>query len=69
MSDPLPQPTLEQALERLRDLPTFQQVIEYVHEEREGMIAKFASVINDGEAIKTAGAVAAFDLILATFRG
>ena len=69
MSDPLPQPTLEQALERLRDLPTFQQVIEYVHEEREGMIAKFASVINDGEAIKTAGAVAAFALILATFRG
>jgi len=69
MSDPLPQPTLEQALERLRDLPTFQQVIEYVHEEREGMIAKFASVINDGEAMKTAGAVAAIDRVLSAFRG
>jgi len=69
MSDPLPQPTLEQALERLRDLPTFQQVIEFVAEEREDMIARFATVTNDGEAMKTAGGVAAIDRILSAFRG
>ena len=55
MSDPLPELTLEESLERLRNLPAFQQVVEYVHEEREGMIAKFASVINDGEAKEFAG--------------
>lgn len=69
MSDPIPQPTLEQALEQLRNLPTFRQVIEYVEEEREDMIARFSTVTNDGEAMKTAGAIAGIDRILSAFRG
>lgn len=72
MSEPateLPRPTLEEALAQLRNLPTFQQVIEFIGEEREEMIGKFASVINDGEAMKTAGAVAAIDRVLMAFRG
>lgn len=69
MSDPIPQPTLEQALEQLRNLPTFQQVVEFVTDEREDMIARFSTVTNDGEAMKTAGGVAAIDRILAAMRG
>jgi len=69
MSDPIPQPTLEQALDQLRTLPTFQQVIAFVEDEREDMIGRFANVTNDGEAMKTAGAVAAIDRILSAFRG
>ena len=69
MSDPLPTPTLEQALEQLRHLPTFQQVLAFVADEREDMIGRFATVTNDGEAMKTAGAVAAIDRILSAFRG
>ena len=69
MSDPIPQPTLEQALEQLRNLPTFQQVVGFVTDEREDMIARFSTVTNDGEAMKTAGGVAAIDRILAAFRG
>ena len=69
MSDPLPQPTLEQALEQLRNLPTFHQVIQFVNDEREDMIGRFATVTNDGEAMKTAGAVAAIDRILSAFQG
>lgn len=69
MSDPIPQPTLEQALEQLRNLPTFQQVVEFVTDEREDMIARFSTVTNDGEAMKTAGGVAAIDRILAAVRG
>lgn len=69
MSDPMPQPTLEQALEQLRNLPTFQQVVEFVTDEREDMIARFSTVTNDGEAMKTAGGVAAIDRILAALRG
>lgn len=72
MSEPeteLPKVTLEEALERLRMLPNFQQVIGFLGEEREDMIGRFATVINDGEAMKTAGAVAAIDRILSTFRG
>jgi len=69
MIDPLPQPTLEEALAQLRNLPTFQQVIEFVGEEREDMIGRFATCTNDGEAMKTAGGVAAFDRVLSAFRG
>ena len=69
MSDPMPHPTLEQALEQLRNLPTFQQVVEFVTDEREDMIARFSTVTNDGEAMKTAGGVAAIDRILAAMRG
>lgn len=69
MSDPIPQPTLEQALEQLRNLPTFQQVVGFVTDEREDMIARFSTVTNDGEAMKTAGGVAAIDRILAAMRG
>lgn len=65
----LPKPTLEDALSKLRHLPDFQLVLEFVREEREDMIGRFASVINDGEAMKTAGAVAAIDRILTTFQG
>lgn len=65
----MPQPTLEQALEQLRNLPTFQQVVEFVTDEREDMIARFSTVTNDGEAMKTAGGVAAIDRILAALRG
>ena len=65
----IPKPTLEQALDKLRNLPDFQVVIAFVSDEREEMIARFATVINDGEAMKTAGAVAAYDRVLTTFRG
>jgi hypothetical protein len=68
-SEQLPEMSFDKALENLRMLPSFQQVIAFVMEEREDMIGRFGSVINDGEAMKTAGAVAAYDKVLVTLRG
>lgn len=65
----LPKPTLEEVLPKLRNLPDFLLVIEYVKQEREDMIGRFASVINDGEAMKTAGGVAMADRIWTTLQG
>lgn len=69
-ADPdIPKPTLEDVLKRQRLNPDFRVILEFLREEREEMIAKFASVTNDGEAMKTAGAVAMADRILVTLRG
>lgn len=65
----IPKPTLEEALKKLRHHPDFMVVMEFVEEEREEMIGKFANVVNDGEAMKTAGAVAMADRLLVALRG
>lgn len=65
----IPKPSIDEAVVMLKGHPAFEAIVDYICDEREDMIGKFAQAINDGEAMKTAGAVAALDRIRSVFIG
>jgi hypothetical protein len=70
MSDPnAPRPELHEAIAMLKGHPALEAIIASIADEREAMIGRFASCVNDGEAMKTAGGVAAIDRILGSLQG
>lgn len=60
MSDEVPKPTLEQSLERLRNLDEFRVVCDYIKDEREAAISRLFDAPTGEEAMKLAGIVSGY---------
>jgi len=65
MTTPIPKPTIEQAIQDLRERDSYKVLIGFLRAEREAMFAQFGPISDPNEIIKLAGGIARLDEVIA----
>jgi hypothetical protein len=61
---PIPKPTIQTAVEALRDREEYAAILQFIHDEREKFFGDFRLCESSNDVMKVAGSVAALDELL-----
>lgn len=64
MTTPIPKPTIEQAIQDLRERDSYKVLIGFLRAEREGMFAQFGPISDPTEIIKLAARIGNLDEVI-----